>query len=78
MKRDKNGRFLGTKKIEIAIPSLSSFLKYFLLVIVFLPWAYLSITKLDLISFTKNALTSLFGPINCDCECECPTHKNPY
>ena len=78
MKRDKNGRFLGTKKNETTIPSLSSFLKYFLLLIVFLPWAYLSITKLDLISFTKNALTSLFGPIKCDCECECPTHKNPY
>ena len=76
MKRDKNGRFLGTKKIEIAIPFLASFLKYFILLLVFMPWAYLSITKLDLISLTKNALTSLFGPINCDCEC--PTQNNPY
>ena len=78
MKRDKNGRFLGTKKIEIAVPSLASFLKYFFLVLVFLPWAYLSVSKLDLISLIKNALTSLFGPINCDCEYECPNHKNPY
>ena len=78
MKRDKNRRFLGTKKIEIAVPSLASFLKYFFLVLVFLPWAYLSVSKLDLISLIKNALTSLFGPINCDCECECPNHKNPY
>lgn len=78
MKRDKNGRFLGSKKIEISIPSITSFLKYFILVLIFLPWAYLSISKFDLLSVTKNALTSLFGPINCDCECECPSHNSPY
>lgn len=84
MKRDKNGRFLGAKKIEITIPSIASFLKYLVLIFIFLPWAYLSISKLDLISLTKKLLASLFGPINCECECDCSdpiqgqNQKNPY
>ena len=69
--------FLEQKNIN-CFSFFSRYPKIFLLVLVFLPWAYLSVTKLDLISLTKNALTSLLGPINCDCECECPTHKNPY
>ena len=78
MKRDKNGRFLGTKKIEFSIPSVASFLKYLFLMLIFLPWAYLSVSKLDLISVTKKALNSLFGPINCECDCDCPSPKSPY
>ena len=78
MKRDKNGRFLSNKKIEIAIPSVASLLKYFILMLIFLPWAYLSVSKLDLISVAKNTMTSFFGPINCDCECDSPSQKNPY
>ena len=61
MKRDKNGRFLSNKKIEIDIPSVSSFLKYLILLFIFLPWAYLSVSKFDLISLAKKALTFLFA-----------------
>jgi len=78
MKRDKNGRFLRNKKIEIAIPSIGTFLKYFILILIFLPWVYLAISKLDLISVTKFALTSLFGPIEYDFTCENPSPKTPY
>ena len=78
MKRDKNGRFLTNKKIEIIIPSIGTFLKYFIMMLIFLPWVYLSISKLDLISVIQKALTSLFGPIDCECDCECPSQKTPY
>ena len=68
------------KKIEISIPSVSSFLKYLILVFIFLPWAYLSVSKFDLISLTKKSLSFLFGPINCECECPnpIPSQKTPY
>ena len=78
MKRDKNGRFLSNKKIEITIPSIGTFLKYSIMILIFLPWVYLSISKLDLISVIQKALASLFGPIDCECDCECPSQKNPY
>ena len=68
------------KKIEISIPSVSSFLKYLILVFIFLPWACLSVPKFDLISLVKKALTFLFGPINCECDCPnpIPSQKTPY
>ena len=78
MNRDKNGRFLRAKKIEISIPSLTSFLKYLFLLVIFLPWLYLSITKLYLIEVFKKCLTTLFGPINCEYDCENQSSKNPY
>ncbi len=78
MKRDKNGRFLSNKKIEITIPSIGTFLKYLIMMLIFLPWVYLSISKLDLISLIQKTLASLFGPIDCECDCECPSQKNPY
>ena len=78
MKRDKNGRFLSNKTKEITIPSIGNFLKYFIMMLIILPWVYLSISKLDPISVIQKALASLFGPIDCECDCESPSPKNPY
>ena len=78
MKRDKNGRFLSNRKIEIIIPSIGTFLKYFIIMLIFLPWVYLSISKLYLISVIQKEFASLFGPIDCEYDCECPSRKIPY
>ena len=75
--RGKNGRFIKSIKnpsIEINFPTPQSLLKYFILLIIFLPWIYLSFFKFDLTSILENAFGKLFGPN----DCSCPSPKNEY
>ena len=50
MKRDKNGRFQKKSSIEFAFPSLSTLIKYLILLFVFTPLVYL-IFKFDGLNF---------------------------
>ena len=73
MNREKNGRFAKKNNIEIMLPSLSSLIKYSIILAIFSPWFYLLI-KFDVKNFLENGLSALFGPG----ECICPKESKPY
>ena len=54
MKRAKNGRFIKNPNIQFDFPEPYAILKYIILLVVFLPWIYLSFYKLDALSTFEN------------------------
>ena len=66
--------FMKNTNIEITLPTPYSILKYSILLIVLLPWVYLSFFKYDIISIFQNAFDSLFD-FN---QFTCPNPKNEY
>ena len=77
MKRDTYGRFSKVQNIEIPLPSPISFIKYAILLLIFLPWIYLMLYKFDFLNQVENGMISLFGE-KCQQKCSCPTQNNPY
>ena len=75
MKRDKNGRFSKEQRIEIPMPSPISFIKYILLIIIFLPWIYLMLFKFNFLNELQNWLMFLFGE---KCLQKCENQNGPY
>ena len=81
MKRDIHGRFSKNNTIEFSLPSFSFIVKYFLLLIVLLPWIHLVIYKINIGKLIEELLFTLFGPDSCDGPDSCETKKNgkaPY
>lgn len=73
MNRGKNGRFIKNPNIEINLPTPYGLFKYSLILLIFLPWIYLTIFKFDILSVFETAFSGLFGQ-----RCECPSPKTPY
>ena len=69
MKREGQGRFKKKQIIEINIPSLSTLLKYSVLIFLLSPWLYL-LLKFDVLSIFESGMSMLFGN-------QC-TEKRPY
>ena len=59
MKRDIHGRFSKTDTIEFPLPSISFIAKYFLLLIILLPWIYLAIYRLCFIIYSDLILVKI-------------------
>ena len=74
MKRDIHGRFSKTDTIEFPLPSISFIAKYFLLLIILLPWIYLAIYRLNIGQLSEEMFYYLFGPNSC----ENTNSKKPY
>ena len=64
MKRDIHGKFSKTDTIEFPLPSIS-YCKIFLLLIILLPWIYLSIYRLNIGQLSEEMFYYLFGPNSC-------------
>ena len=74
MKKDIHGRFSKTGTIEFPLPSISFISKYFLLLIILLPWIYLAIYRLNIGQLSEEMFYYLFGPNSC----ENTNSKKPY
>lgn len=72
----KNGRFTKSPTIEFDFPTPNAILKYLTLLIVLLPWIYLTIFKFDAVSIFENAFEKLFGSNNCSCQT--PSKNSEY
>ena len=70
--RDKNGRFIKNKKLELNIPSLATFLTFTFLIFIFTPWIYLLLSKFNLMGNLQRLLSELFGPGECTCPSQTP------
>ena len=76
MKRDSNGRFTKKDTIEFPIPSVTFIIKYFLMIIVLMPWIYFGIYKLNIWMLFEKALFFIFGnPYICE---NGKSGKKPY
>ena len=76
MKRDIHGRFS-----EFSLTSFPFIVKYFLLLIVLLPWIHLVIYGINIGKLTVELLFTLFGPDSSDGSDSCETKNNgksPY
>ncbi|KWW26393.1 MAG: hypothetical protein AUK63_2646 [bacterium P3] len=61
--RDKNGRYIKKQQnIIIDMPSISSLIKYSIIIFIFAPWIYILVYKFDLFSIIEEVLSYLFGP----------------
>ena len=69
MKRDIHGKF--SKTDTIGFPFIA---KYFLLLIILLPWIYLAIYRLNIGQLSEEMFYYLFGPNSC----ENTNSKKPY
>ena len=56
MKRELNGRFAEKNIFELSVPSISFIIKYFLILIVLLPWIHFGIYKLNVVKKLEEAL----------------------
>ena len=76
--RDKNGRYIKKQNIVFDIPSLSTLIRYLILVFIFAPWAYIFLYKFEISTVIEEALSFLFGPkiINKNSDCNCK--ETPY
>ena len=74
MKRDIHGRFSKNDTIEFPLPSISFIAKYFLLLIILLPWIYLAIYRLNIGQLSEEMFYYLFGPNSC----KNTNDKKPY
>ena len=66
MKRDIHGRFSKNNTIEFSLPSFSIIVKYFLLLIMLLPWIHLFIYIINIGKLIEELLLTLFGPDSCE------------
>ena len=66
MKRDIHSRFSKNDIVEFPLPSISFFAKYFLLLIILLPWVYLGIYRLNIEKLSEEMFYYLFGPNSCE------------
>ena len=74
MKRDIRGRFSKNDTIEFPLPSISFIAKYFLLLIILLPWIYLAIYRLNIGQLSEEMFYYLLGPNSC----KNTNNKKPY
>ena len=76
MKRDLNGRFEKKNIIELSVPSISFIIKYFLILIILLPWIHFGIYKLNVGKKLEELPFYIFGdPDSCE---NGRISKNPY
>ena len=64
--RDTKGRFRA-KEVKISIPSAAMVLNAIILILIFLPWIYVSI-KFGLVEKIYEILNSLFDSSKCNCQ----------
>lgn len=74
MNRGKNGRFIKNPNIKFDLPTPYGIFKFSLLLVIFLPWIYLTVFKFDIFSALEKTFDLLFGPT----QCSCPSQKTPY
>ena len=74
MKRDIHGRFSKNDTVEFPLPSISFFTKYFLLLILLLPWIYLVLYRLNIGKLPEEMFYYLLWPNSC----ENAKGKKPY
>ena len=76
MRRDKNGRFMKTRSLQIPIPSIFSIIKALIFLIIFLPWCYIILFRFDIPKILEIIFAYLLGIGNRN-QCE-KADKTPY
>ena len=76
--RDKYGRYIKKQNIVFDIPSLSSLIRYLILIFIFAPWVYIFIYKFEITVVIEEALSFLFGPRIINKNSDCKSKETPY
>ena len=77
--RDNKSRYTKKKQnIIIDIPSLSSLIKYSIIIFIFASWIYTLIFEFNMISILEEFLSYLFGPKNISQFSDYKGKETPY